>query len=130
MRSLDPPEVNAPFQKLTAKFVLLFKNLNSNAIQVLNNYARDEQGSGHFRLPQERIFEVISVLRAVSTLIDGLAKHPEAVRSSLYSHLAGLHPNLVELIPSCRNNREVELNLMIALNSYQTLLLLNIHSKP
>ncbi|KAI6171974.1 hypothetical protein M3Y98_00921500 [Aphelenchoides besseyi] len=97
--------------------------------QVLNNYARDEQGSGHFRLPQERIFEVISVLRAVSTLIDGLAKKPEAVHSPLYSHLAGLHPNLVQLIPSCRSDQQVQHALMTALNAYQTLLLLNIHSK-
>ncbi|KAI6238586.1 Protein MON2-like protein [Aphelenchoides fujianensis] len=84
--------------------------------QVLNNYARDEQGSGHFRLPQERIFEVISVLRAVSTLIDGLAKRPEAVHSP-------------PLIPSCRSDQQVQLALMTALNAYQTLLLLNIHSK-
>ncbi|KAI6230234.1 Protein MON2-like protein [Aphelenchoides fujianensis] len=97
--------------------------------QVLNNYARDEQGSGHFRLPQERIFEVISVLRAVSTLIDGLAKRPEAVHSPLYAHLAALHPDLVQLIPSCRSDQQVQLALMTALNAYQTLLLLNIHSK-
>ncbi|CAD5226469.1 unnamed protein product [Bursaphelenchus xylophilus] len=97
--------------------------------QVLNNYARDEQGAGHFRLPQERIFEMISVLRAISTLIDGLTKHPEAVHSSLYQHLVSLHPNLVQLIPSCRSDQQIELALMTALNSYQTLLLINIHNR-
>lgn len=96
----------------------------------MNNYARDEQGSGHFRLPQERIFEVISVLRAISTLIDGLIKQPEAAHSTLYSNLVGLYPNLVELIPACRSNRDVELALMTSFNSYQSILLLNVHSKP
>ncbi|KAH7729487.1 hypothetical protein AAVH_02962 [Aphelenchoides avenae] len=96
--------------------------------QVLNNYARDEQGCGHFRLPQGRIFEVISVLRAISALIDGLAKHPEAVHSTLYSHLVNLYPCLVQLIPSCRSDQQVELALMTCLNSYQTLLLINVHT--
>lgn len=124
-------------------------------IQVLNNYARDGQSSGHFRLPQERIFEVISVLRAVSTLIDGLAKKHHSgnnevniqqydiVHSPLYAHLVALHPCLVQLIPSCRTDQQVfvkkfiqvilfqvELALMTSLNSYQTLLLINIHINP
>uniref|UniRef100_A0A915D8Z7 Mon2 C-terminal domain-containing protein n=1 Tax=Ditylenchus dipsaci TaxID=166011 RepID=A0A915D8Z7_9BILA len=106
-------------------------SLLSRCKQVLNKYAKDEQGSGHFRLPQERIFETISVLRAVSTLIDGLAKHGSDIvnssHSTLYAHLVGLHPSLVQLIPSCRGDQQVELALMTALNSYQTLLLINIH---
>uniref|UniRef100_A0A914C8G9 Mon2 C-terminal domain-containing protein n=1 Tax=Acrobeloides nanus TaxID=290746 RepID=A0A914C8G9_9BILA len=97
--------------------------------QVMNGYAKDQQSSGHLKLPQERIFEVISVLRAISSLIEGLTKHPEAVHSALYSHLVNLHPVLVQMIPSCRSDQQVELSVMTALNSYQTLLLLNIHKK-
>jgi hypothetical protein len=59
---------------------------------VLNNYARDEQSSGHFRLPQERIFEVCSALRAISALVEGFSKNPNA---TLYSHLVTVHPSLV-----------------------------------
>ncbi|KAI1710613.1 monensin-resistant like protein 2 [Ditylenchus destructor] len=115
----------------TALGATAIASLLSRCKQVLNNYARDEQGSGHFRLPQERIFETISVLRAVSTLIDGLAKHGNTIvdmsHATLYSQLVGLHPSLVQLIPSCRGDQQVELALMTALNSYQTLLLINIH---
>jgi len=117
-------------------------SLLSRCRQVLNDYARDETSSGHFRLPQERIFETISVLRAVSTLIDGLAtKHHSGgkkagslealggTNSPLYAHLVSIYPNLVQLIPSCRGDQQLELALMTALNSYQSLLLLNAVSK-
>uniref|UniRef100_A0A915MV75 Protein MON2 homolog n=1 Tax=Meloidogyne javanica TaxID=6303 RepID=A0A915MV75_MELJA len=94
--------------------------------QVLNCFARDEQRcGGHFPpLPQERVFEAISALRAVSALIDGFSRNPTSV---LYSHLVTLHPNLVQLIPSSRCDQQLELALMTCLNSYQTLLLLNLH---
>uniref|UniRef100_A0A1I8B4H2 Mon2_C domain-containing protein n=2 Tax=Meloidogyne hapla TaxID=6305 RepID=A0A1I8B4H2_MELHA len=93
---------------------------------VLNCFARDEQRcGGHFPpLPQERVFEAISALRAVSALIDGFSRNPTTV---LYSHLVTLHPNLVQLIPSSRCDQQLELALMTCLNSYQTLLLLNLH---
>ena len=73
----------------------------------MNGNAKDQQSSGHLKLPQERIFEVISVLRAISSLIEGLTKHPEAVHSALYSHLVNLHPVLVQMIPSCRSDQQV-----------------------
>lgn len=100
-------------------------SLLNHCKQVLNSYARDEQNSGHFRLPQERIFEVISALRAVTALIEGFANSPNEM---LYSHLVTLHPSLVQLIPCSRGDQQVELALMTCLNSYQTLLLLNLHS--
>jgi hypothetical protein len=75
----------------TAYHILL--NIDSNShLKVLNDYARDEQSSGHFRLPQERIFETISALRAVTALIEGFSKNPNP---TLYSHLVTLHPSLV-----------------------------------
>ncbi|KAL3080285.1 hypothetical protein niasHS_012390 [Heterodera schachtii] len=95
--------------------------------KVLNDYAKDEQTAGHFRLPQERIFEAISALQAITALIEGFSRNPN--NPTLYSHLVTLHPSLVQLIPSSRGDHQVELALMTCLNSYQTLLLLNLHNK-
>uniref|UniRef100_A0A914IBJ8 Protein MON2 homolog n=1 Tax=Globodera rostochiensis TaxID=31243 RepID=A0A914IBJ8_GLORO len=95
--------------------------------KVLNDYAKDEQTAGHFRLPQERIFESISALQAITALIEGFSRNPN--NPTLYSHLVTLHPSLVQLIPSSRGDHQVELALMTCLNSYQTLLLLNLHNK-
>jgi hypothetical protein len=105
-------------------------NLIISQLKVLNDYARDEQSSGHFRLPQERIFETISALRAVTALIEGFSKNPNP---TLYSHLVTLHPSLVrgdqqffiflflyiffqvQLIPASRGDQQVELALMTCL---------------
>lgn len=83
------------------------KKIFKQKIKVLNNYAKDEQNSGNFRLPQERIFETISVLRAISTLIDEFIKYSKDSHSILYSNLVGIYLNLVQMIPSCKSDQQV-----------------------
>ncbi|CAJ0579448.1 unnamed protein product, partial [Mesorhabditis spiculigera] len=92
--------------------------------QVLNSFSRDGRGAGEMRLPAIRLAETTSCLTAVQTLIDRLAGRPDAVSSPLYSQLVLLHPTLVELIPCCHADPQVESALVSALKAYQTLLLL------
>uniref|UniRef100_A0AC34GU34 Protein MON2 homolog n=1 Tax=Panagrolaimus sp. ES5 TaxID=591445 RepID=A0AC34GU34_9BILA len=90
--------------------------------QVINGYARDEQNNGRLPLLSQRVFEVISVLRAISALIEGLTTQPGNVIESLYDKLVEIYPSVVQMVPCCKNSADVQLAVMITLNSYQTLL--------
>jgi hypothetical protein len=96
--------------------------------QVINDYARDEQNNGRIPLLSQRVFEVISVLRAISALIEGLTTQPENVIESLYDKLVEIYPSVVQMVPCCKNSADVQLAVMITLNSYQTLL--NLKNNP
>ena len=90
--------------------------------QVLNDYARDERNCGMVPLSVSRVVELVSVLRAIAALIEDLVKQPKEVIDSLYGRLVDLYPVIVQMIPCCAGNSDVQLSVMIALNSYQTLL--------
>lgn len=91
-------------------------------LQVLNDYARDERNCGMVPLSVSRVVELVSVLRAIGALIEDLVKQPKEVIDSLYGRLVDLYPVIVQMIPCCAGNSDVQLSVMIALNSYQTLL--------
>lgn len=71
------------------------------------------------------MYEVISVLRAISALIEGLNGQPKAVIDSFIEHLIELYPNVVQMVACCKNNADVQLAVMTALNSYRTIMTLN-----
>lgn len=100
----------------------LSKILIKSSFQVLNDYARDERNSGMLPLSASRVYEVISVLRAIATLIEGVVRHSQEVITSLYDRLVDMYPVLVQMIPCSAANSDVQISLMIALNSYKVLL--------
>lgn len=95
--------------------------------QVMWSFVRDEQSAGQLRLPQERVMEMVCVLRAISTLIEGLVNRPEAISSDFFSELVALYPILVDCVPSSRTDMQVEQALIGALKGYESLLLLKVH---
>lgn len=95
--------------------------------QVMWSFVRDEQSAGQLRLPQERVIEMVCVMRAIGTLIDGLVRRPNAIHSDFYSELVNLYPLLVDCVPSSRADSQVEQALIATLKGYQTLLLLKVH---
>ncbi|VDM43957.1 unnamed protein product [Toxocara canis] len=99
-------------------------SLLSRCRQVMVGFVRDEQGAGQLPLPQERTMEMVSVLRAIGILIEGLVRRTDAVTSDFYAELVTLYPLLVDCVPSSRADLQVEQSLISALKSYQTLLLL------
>ncbi|VDK32564.1 unnamed protein product, partial [Anisakis simplex] len=68
----------------------------------MTNFVHDEQSSGHLRMPQERLMEMISILRAISTLIEGLAKRNDAQKSDFFHEIVNIYPLLVDCLPSSR----------------------------
>uniref|UniRef100_A0A7E4V301 Protein MON2 homolog n=1 Tax=Panagrellus redivivus TaxID=6233 RepID=A0A7E4V301_PANRE len=92
--------------------------------KILNNYARDEQAKGYMPQLSARVAEVVSVCRAISALIEGLSKQTEAVVEVIYENLIDLYPVIVGMVPCCKSSNDIQFALMIALNSYQTLLIL------
>uniref|UniRef100_A0AC34Q294 Protein MON2 homolog n=1 Tax=Panagrolaimus sp. JU765 TaxID=591449 RepID=A0AC34Q294_9BILA len=89
---------------------------------VLNDYARDERNAGVLPLTNARVCETVSVLRAIATLIEGLQKQPKHVIDSLHDRLVDVYPVVVQMVPCCAGSSDVQLSVMIALNSYKTLM--------
>ncbi|VDN06425.1 unnamed protein product [Thelazia callipaeda] len=110
-------------------------NLGTSAIssllarckEVMLLFVRDELNAGHLRLSQERIVEMISVLHAISTLIEGLVRRIDNVNVDFYQELVNLYPTIIDCITSTRSDTQVEQALIAALKSYHRLLLLNLH---
>ncbi|GMT24919.1 hypothetical protein PFISCL1PPCAC_16216 [Pristionchus fissidentatus] len=91
---------------------------------VLGAFSGDAKSGGEMGLPRTRVMEVVSALNAVDALIERMALRSDAASSDLYSQLVVLHPSLVDLIPTCHADPEIEKSLISTLKSYQTLLLL------
>lgn len=94
------------------------------------SYVKDSRENGEFRLPQERILEMISVLHAIVTLIDSVQKRTNRNVSSIdtsqqtdiCNELIDLYPAIVDCIPSCRTDARIEEALIAALKAYKTML--------
>ncbi|VDM91839.1 unnamed protein product, partial [Litomosoides sigmodontis] len=95
--------------------------------EVMLSFARDQLNAGQLRLSQERIVEMMSVLHAVTTLINGLVRHVDNFNLEFYRELVNLYPILVDCVASTKADPQVEHALITALKSYQILLLLNVH---
>uniref|UniRef100_F1KQN5 Monensin-resistant 2 n=1 Tax=Ascaris suum TaxID=6253 RepID=F1KQN5_ASCSU len=122
-----PSDRNNPSRNTSSLGASAIASLLARCRQVIAGYVRDEQGAGQLPLPQERTVEMISVLRAVGTLIDGLVRRADAVNSDFYAGLVTLYPLLIDCVPSSRADVQVEQCLMETLRGYQTLLLLKVH---
>lgn len=89
--------------------------------EIIQRYAHDERLNGNIPLPRPRTNEMISVLKALLTLITALKKAPkESVQTSIWNQVIALYPCLVECSSSpcpqiCASIKEV-------LHSYFTLL--------
>uniref|UniRef100_A0A0R3RXV2 Protein MON2 homolog n=1 Tax=Elaeophora elaphi TaxID=1147741 RepID=A0A0R3RXV2_9BILA len=94
--------------------------------EVMLSFVRDQLNAGQLRLSQERIVEMISVLHAVNTLIEGLVRHADNLNLEFYTELVNLYPTLVDCVASTKADPQVEQALITALKSYQILLLLNV----
>lgn len=74
----------------------------------MSAFVRDELNSGQLSLSQERILEMLSVLRAVSTLVEGLSRHATAAGcTDFYAQLVHLYPVLVDCVPSAKSDPQV-----------------------
>ncbi|MFH4983106.1 hypothetical protein AB6A40_009815 [Gnathostoma spinigerum] len=104
-------------------------SLLSRCKEVLAGFTRDEQGAGNLNLPYERIVEMLSILNAVSTLIEGLVRRPNALQTGYFRELVNLYPVLVDCIPSCRCDRQVEQALTATLKSYEMIMRLKLQSQ-
>lgn len=61
---------------------------------------------------------MISVLRAVGTLIDGLVRRADAVNSDFYTGLVTLYPLLIDCVPSSRADVQVISLFVLSHGSY------------
>jgi hypothetical protein len=98
----------------------------------MTSYVKDSRENGEFRLPQERILEITSVLQAIVTLIDSVQKRRSTTtgdttnthhQSDICNELIDLYPTIVDCIPSCRTDSRIEEALIAALKAYKTMLL-------
>lgn len=71
------------------------------------SFVRDQLNAGQLRLSQERIVEMMSVLHAVSTLIDGLVRHADNFNLEFYTELVNLYPILVDCVASTKADSQV-----------------------
>ncbi|EFP08489.1 hypothetical protein CRE_15492 [Caenorhabditis remanei] len=66
--------------------------------------------------------EIISALQAIDSLIARLARDPRM--TELYSQLVSLFPSVVDVMPCCHADAQLEQQLIKTIKSYQTLFLL------
>ncbi|TMS38446.1 hypothetical protein L596_005171 [Steinernema carpocapsae] len=99
-------------------------------IFVLDSYKSDRNSTGHMRLPEERVAEVVAVFNAISTLIAGLTSQQRSDQSQIeiVSEIVHIYPTLVSMIP-CAQNDEVAQALMYALNSFQSIMITNFQQR-
>lgn len=88
----------------------------------MSDFCKDWSAAGDLRLPRSRILEIISALQAVDSLIARLARDPKM--TELYSHLVSLFPSVVDVMPCCHADPQLEHQLIKTIKSYQTLFLL------
>lgn len=88
----------------------------------MSDFCKDWSASGDLRLPRSRILEIISALQAIDSLIARLARDPRM--SELYSQLVSLFPSVVDVMPCCHADSQLEQQLIKTIKSYQTLFLL------
>lgn len=97
-------------------------SLLQRCTQVMSDFCKDWSAAGDLRLPRSRILEIISALQAVDSLIARLARDPKM--TELYSHLVSLFPSVVDVMPCCHADPQLEHQLIKTIKSYQTLFLL------
>lgn len=90
--------------------------------QVATKFAEDDRTSGEVPMPNQRIGEMHSVLRAVVTMIESLSnsRSRDEGYEELWSELIKLYPCLVDCV-SCRDP-EIRAALIHSLKAYQKLL--------
>lgn len=71
------------------------------------SFVHDQLNAGQLRLSQERSVEMASVLRAVSTLIEGFVRHADNFNLEFYSELINIYPTLVDCIASVKSDAQV-----------------------
>uniref|UniRef100_A0A9J2PL94 Mon2 C-terminal domain-containing protein n=1 Tax=Ascaris lumbricoides TaxID=6252 RepID=A0A9J2PL94_ASCLU len=113
-----PSDRNNPSRNTSSLGASAIASLLARCRQVIAGYVRDEQGAGQLPLPQERTVEMISVLRAVGTLIDGLVRRADAVNSDFYTGLVTLYPLLIDCVPSSRADVQVISLFVLSHGSY------------
>uniref|UniRef100_A0A8R1I917 Mon2_C domain-containing protein n=1 Tax=Caenorhabditis japonica TaxID=281687 RepID=A0A8R1I917_CAEJA len=97
-------------------------SLLARCTQVMSEFCKDWSAAGDLRLPRSRILEIISALQAVDSLIARLARDPRM--TDLYSQLVSLFPAVVDVMPCCHADAQLEQQLIKTIKSYQTLFLL------
>ncbi|EGT40075.1 hypothetical protein CAEBREN_31871 [Caenorhabditis brenneri] len=97
-------------------------SLLQRCTQVMSDFCKDWSAAGDLRLPRSRILEIISALQAVDSLIARLARDPRM--TDLYSQLISLFPAVVDVMPCCHADAQLEQQLIKTIKSYQTLFLL------
>lgn len=87
--------------------VLRFQTNQTFVLKVMLSFARDQLNAGQLRLSQERIVEMMSVLHAVTTLINGLVRHVDNFNLEFYTELVNLYPILVDCVASTKADPQV-----------------------
>uniref|UniRef100_A0A0N5A8N7 Protein MON2 homolog n=1 Tax=Syphacia muris TaxID=451379 RepID=A0A0N5A8N7_9BILA len=113
--------VSKPLEKSTFLGQSAIRSLLSRCKEVIKNFVRDEQNSGHMRLPQERLIEMVNVLSAIQTLNEGITQRSNPIDSGFYSELVSMYSLLIDCIPSSKADPRVEQTLMAAFKSYETI---------
>ncbi|XP_064632193.1 protein MON2 homolog isoform X2 [Lineus longissimus] len=90
--------------------------------EVLKKYVEDEKLSGKCPLPRPRMSEMVSVLKAITTLLQSLKRAPPAnIEKNIWGQVIDLYPCLVECVTS--TSTQVCKALREALQEYKDMLM-------